>query len=68
MNFENKDIAELGHAKKLLENPSIAIKITDKIGWPIEKGIDLLPDGWKIQIHNATEKSLMKVLDATLVL
>ncbi len=66
MNFEAKEITELKRAKHLLENPGIAIKITDKIGWPIEKGIELLPDNWKFQIHNATEKSLMKVLDAAL--
>ncbi len=64
--IENKDIEELKYAKHLLENPGIAIKITDKIGWPIEKGMEMLPADWKVQIHKATEKALMKVLDASL--
>jgi hypothetical protein len=64
--IENQDIEELKYAKQLLENPGIAIKITDKIGWPIEKGMEMLPGDWKVQIHKATEKALLKVMDAAL--
>lgn len=65
-NIEQKDLEELMYARQLLENPGVAMKIADKIGWPIEKGMELLPPDWKVQIHKATEKALMKVLDASL--
>jgi hypothetical protein len=46
MSLSAKDIEDLRYAKSLLENPSLAAKITNIIGMPIEKGFDLLPAKW----------------------
>ena len=47
-----QDLVELGAAKRLLENPGFAIKVTNLIGLPIEKGFAMLPANWmaKVQI------------------
>jgi len=57
---------ELLVAKSLLENPGLAAKITNFIGTPIEKGLDLLPDDWSKNIAKVTEKSLIKASDAAI--
>ncbi|TWX64508.1 EcsC family protein [Colwellia demingiae] len=57
---------ELLVAKSLLENPGLAAKITNLIGTPIEKGLDLLPDDWSKNIAKVTEKSLIKASDAAI--
>lgn len=54
---------QLAKAKFLLENPSLAAKITDAIGTPIEKGFGLLPEGWQSAIQKATNKALMSALN-----
>jgi hypothetical protein len=57
---------ELLVAKSLLETPGLAAKITNLIGTPIEKGLDLLPDDWSKNIAKVTEKSLIKASDAAI--
>ena len=57
---------ELRQAKLLLENPSLAARISSAIGSPIEKGIDLLPDGARETILDATKKSLDAALKVAL--
>ncbi|WP_066225454.1 EcsC family protein [Formosa haliotis] len=59
-------IQELTTAVELLENPSIAAKITNVIGMPIEKAIDYLPDNWQENISKITEKSLTKATEAAI--
>ena len=54
--------AQLAKAKFLLENPSLAAKITAAIGIPIEKGFGQLPAGWRTSIQEATNKALMSAL------
>ena len=61
-----EDIQELGIAKGFLENLSIAAKITNKIGIPIEKGFNLLPNDWREKIGNATRNTLMIALKSAL--
>ena len=46
MSLSDQDREDLRHAKRLLENPSLAVKITDVIGTPLEKGFELLPAKW----------------------
>lgn len=65
LNIENNTIPlsqlqELQTAKNLLENPGLAIKITNIIGLPIEKGFEKLPSGWKGKVGGITEKALLK--------
>jgi hypothetical protein len=40
------DLKELRKAKKLLENPGLAAKITSFIGTPIEKGLPTLQNNY----------------------
>lgn len=68
MNISLSDIhiQELTTAVTLLENPSIAAKITNVIGMPIEKAIDFLPDNWQSNIGKITQKSLIKATEAAI--
>jgi hypothetical protein len=63
MPLSSEEREQLANAKFLLENPSLAAKITDAIGTPIEKGFGLLPAGWQTSIQKATNKALMSALN-----
>jgi len=63
MNLAKKDIDDLRYAKTLLENPSLAARISNLLGTPIEKGFEYLPTKWKDTVQRATEKSLEKALN-----
>jgi hypothetical protein len=60
------DKNELQYAKNLLENPGIAAKITNYIGMPIEKGLDMLPAGWNHKIGDITQSALLKASEAAI--
>lgn len=64
--LDTTHLDELRQAKLLLENPSLAARISSAIGSPIEKGIDLLPDGARETILDATKKSLDAALKVAL--
>ncbi len=66
MNISELHNNELLVAKSLLENPGLAAKITNVIGSPIEKGLNLLPNNWSKNIATVTEKSLLKASDAAI--
>ncbi|MBL8007015.1 MAG: EcsC family protein [Ignavibacteria bacterium] len=61
MTNEDKEI--LRKAKKLLENPGLAIKIANIIGKPVEIGMNLLPVKLSAEIGNTTRKALEIALD-----
>ena len=63
MIFHPDDMNDLKDAKQLLENPGIAAKITNVLGKPIEKGFDLLPNNWKMEVSKITQTSLTKAAD-----
>lgn len=63
MNIPKTDLDELKQAKLLLENPGLAARITDLIGTPIEKGIELLPENYQAWITAITGDALKKALD-----
>jgi hypothetical protein len=63
MGLTNDDINDLKYAKTLLENPSLAARISNLLGTPIEKGFEHLPATWKDVVQRATEKSLAKALN-----
>ncbi|MDA2930838.1 EcsC family protein [Acidobacteria bacterium AH-259-O06] len=56
-------LEELRYAKRLLEKPSLAAKLTDTLGTPIEKGFSLLPEKWSETIREAIHNSLYKGLE-----
>jgi len=60
------DRKELQLAKNLLENPGIAIKITNILGMPIEKGIKKLPKNWSDKIGEVTKTALLKAAEAAI--
>ena len=63
MSFSEKDRADLRYARALLEHPSLAIRLIDVIGTPIEKGLELLPANWSMVVGQATRTALHKALD-----
>ncbi|MGA9639603.1 EcsC family protein [Flavobacterium sp.] len=63
MNLTEKDSQDLRKAMVLLENPGIAAKITNFIGSPIEKGIEMLPESWSDKIGDITQTALLKATD-----
>ena len=63
MPLSSEEREQLANAKFLLENPSLAVKITDAIGTPIEKGFGRLPAGWQASIQKTTNKALMSALN-----
>jgi hypothetical protein len=60
------EIEDLRIAKNILENPSLAAKISDVVGTPIEKGFEMLPGKWNEVVNNATRKSIETALDVAL--
>jgi hypothetical protein len=62
MSIAKDDLDDLKYAKILLENPSLAARISSLLGTPIEKGLEHLPAKWKNVVQSATEKSLKKAL------
>ena len=66
MQIIREDLNDLRLAKQILENPSLAAKITNVIGSPIEKGFKLLPKKWSAAISDATKKALETALDLAL--
>jgi EcsC protein family len=64
MTFQQTDLNDLKKAKRLLENPGIAAKITNLLGTPIEKGFELLPDNWNVKIGALTQEALSKAINA----
>jgi hypothetical protein len=66
MELQKSDLNDLKKAKKILENPGIAAKVTNLIGTPIEKGFELLPDNWNIKIGEVTQAALTKAIHAAI--
>ncbi len=62
MGISAEDRDDLKYAKTLLENPSLAARISNLLGTPIEKGFGYLPAKWKDLVQTVTEKSLNKAL------
>jgi hypothetical protein len=63
MSIAKNDLDDLKYAKILLENPSLAAKISNLLGTTIEKGIKYLPAKWNDLVQSATKKSLEKALN-----
>ncbi len=66
MKIASHELDELKYAKSLLENPSLAAKLSDLLAIPIEKGFALLPAKWSSIVNFATKKSLENALDFAL--
>jgi hypothetical protein len=64
--LSESDRKELQLAKNLLENPGFAIKITNIVGFPIEKAIEKLPKNWNYKLGEITKKALLKASEAAI--
>jgi hypothetical protein len=62
MKLSPQEIEDLKYAKKLLEHPGLAARMTDSLASPIEKGFAMLPHKWAEIVHAATRKSIEKAL------
>jgi hypothetical protein len=60
------DMEELRMAKRLLENPGLAARITNYIGMPIEKGFEMLPKNWNEKVVKITHTAIQKSSEAAL--
>jgi hypothetical protein len=63
MKLSPEHLRELQEAKRLLEQPSLAARLTDTIGSPIEKGMSMLPEKWSGTINRAVRSSLNRALE-----
>lgn len=66
MALSSAEIEDLRAAKRLLETPGLAAKISGYVGAPIERGFALLPRKWHALVNDATRKSIEKALDVAL--
>ncbi len=65
--IETPDLEDLQYAKNLLENPGLAVKITNAIGTPIEKAFELLPKGWTDMANKSAKKALEVAVNSALL-
>jgi len=63
MKITETDRDSLQYAKNILENQSLAAKLSDFVGRLLEKGFELLPDKWFELVQHSTEVALRKALD-----
>ncbi len=67
MPLSRLDIEELRTAKRLLEHPGLAAKLSDYVGAPMQQGFALLPKRWHAAVNAATRKSIATALDVALL-
>jgi hypothetical protein len=59
-------LEQLREARELLETPSLAARVTDLIGRPIEQAVRALPERAVRTIHGITQKALERALSVAL--
>ena len=67
MQMAPEDLEVLQAAKRLLESTSLAMKLANVAGKPIEKGIQLLPAKISAVVNDVTRKSLEVALNGALL-
>jgi hypothetical protein len=60
------DLADLARAKETLDHPSLAIRIADRIGTPVDALVKRLPEGAQRIFADATRRALDASLDVAL--
>ena len=61
---EDRKALEEAHAH--LEHPSLAARLTNVVGTPIEIGLYLLPKDWYDALHAGVERAIAKALDVAI--
>lgn len=64
--ISGEHLEQLSRAKSLLERPSLAARLTDALGAPIEKGFKLLPERWSDTIQQVIHNSLNQALEVAI--
>lgn len=64
MTITPADLRALADARVLLERPSLAARLSDFVGSPLEKGMARLPAGWRARIATVTHDALRRAMDA----
>ena len=64
--MDSADLDALRRAKLVLEQPSLAIRLADKVGVPLELLLDRLPAGAQEAIPRGTRRALDKSLEVAL--
>jgi hypothetical protein len=57
-----QDLEALREAHRILENPGIAAKITNALGVPVERTLQLLPDTWSLAVSRAAQSAIATAL------
>lgn len=57
------DLAILRDAYMHLEHPSLAARLTNFVGLPLERGVRLLPRNWYEALRQGTQQALLRALD-----
>jgi len=63
MTLTEPDLTDLEHARSLLEQVTLAVRISNLLGVSIDKGFLLLPAGWSEKIRRASHLAIEKALD-----
>ncbi|MFZ0611332.1 MAG: EcsC family protein [Desulfobacterales bacterium] len=66
MALSPSEIDDLKLAKRLLEKPGFAARISKVVGAPIEKGFEMLPGKWSATVNQAARKSIETAFDVAL--
>ena len=66
MTLSTRDLDDLYYAATLLENPGLAVKITNIVGVPIERVFALLPAGWNDVVRKSTKRALETAVNTAL--
>ena len=64
MELTSAEIQDLKKAKALLDNPGLAVKLSDLIGMPLEKAMGNLPEKWNQKVEEIIQTALKKAVDA----
>jgi len=64
--FAEEDLRDLVYAKELLEHPSLAARVADAIGKPVELIQERLPEKWGEVVNQATLKAIRAALELAL--
>lgn len=66
MKMSAEHLAELREAKRLLENPGLAARISNLVGSPVEAAMERLPASWQKRVGGATEHALQYAMKGAL--
>lgn len=58
------DLDQLRTARSLLEAQGLVVRLTEVVGAPLERGLAMLPEGWRRVLHSAVTKALETALTA----